>query len=407
MMKSHHFIRRELVTGILALVLITLALVLSAGPTGLTHVRSPLAAASHPVAPATMPMTASMPGARLTAIDFRTTRVGWVGGVGTILATTDGGHTWVRQYAGSETIKRFDFVTTAEGWALGTKALLHTTDGGRTWRPVGEPGRPLQQVDFVASTVGVGIAGTALHLEFVTSVVGWGIAGTTLYRTQDGGRTWQAQSTPLPIGGVCFVDQAHGWVVNAQQAPTAILSSADGGRTWHPTTLPPGTGGPTGYANGGGWAQTLRCARPRVLWDLFDFGGYAGGEGYALYRSADGGHHWRAIAQNQNVVKAAPGPAPLPGDLDVVDAATAYLSGACEACGNGMGTTAIGGTTDGGRTWRNLTIPGLPFTDFAAISFPTTQSGWMVAQWHIGPGKTRSALLATSDGGRTWVRHRV
>src|SRR5947208_12689309 len=152
MMKSHHFIRRELVTGILALVLVALALVLSAGPTGLMHVRRPLGAASHPVAPATMPMTASMPGVRLTAIDFRTTRVGWVGGVGTILATTDGGHTWVRQYAGSETIKRFDFVTTAEGWALGTKTVLHTTDGGRTWRPVGEPGRPLQQVDFVAST---------------------------------------------------------------------------------------------------------------------------------------------------------------------------------------------------------------------------------------------------------------
>jgi photosystem II stability/assembly factor-like uncharacterized protein len=210
-------------------------------------------------------MTTSMPGAHLTAIAFRTARVGWVGGVGTILATTDGGRTWVRRYAGSDTITSFDFVTTAEGWA-----------------------------------------------------------------------------------------------------------------------------------------QTLQCARPRVLWDLFDFGGYAGGEGYVLYRSADGGHRWRAVAQNQGLVKAAPGPAPLPGDLDVVDAATAYLSGACEACG--MGTTALGGTTDGGRTWRNLTIPGLPFANSAAISFPTAQDGWMVAQWSIGPGKTRSALLATTDGGRTWSK---
>lgn len=80
MMKGHHFIRRALVTGILALVLVALALVLIASPAGLTHVGSPLAAASHPIAPATMPMTTSMPGARLTAIDFRTTRVGSVGG---------------------------------------------------------------------------------------------------------------------------------------------------------------------------------------------------------------------------------------------------------------------------------------------------------------------------------------
>jgi photosystem II stability/assembly factor-like uncharacterized protein len=163
-------------------------------------------------------------------------------------------------------------------------------------------------------------------------------------------------------------------------------------------------GRPTGYVNGGGWAQTLQCARPHALWDLFGFGGVAGGEGYVLYRSADGGRRWRAIAQNQGFVNAAPGPAARPGDLDVVDAATAYLSGACEACGRSMGTTALGGTTDGGRTWRNVTIPGLPFTDSAAISFPTAQDGWMVAQWYVGPGKTRSALLATSDGGRTWSK---
>jgi hypothetical protein len=127
MVEGSHVIRRGLRMSIVALPLM-------AGLAGLTHIRSRLAASSHPVAPATMPTTAALPGAHLTAIDFRTALVGWVGGVGTILATTDGGRTWVRRYVGPETIKSFDCVTTADGWALGTKALLHTTDGGRRRR---------------------------------------------------------------------------------------------------------------------------------------------------------------------------------------------------------------------------------------------------------------------------------
>lgn len=51
----------------------------------------------------------------LEAIAFCTPHRGWVEGEGIILATTDGGHTWKRQYSGAEDIQQFSFVTDTIG----------------------------------------------------------------------------------------------------------------------------------------------------------------------------------------------------------------------------------------------------------------------------------------------------
>ena len=44
-----------------------------------------------------------------TAVSFVNPMHGWVGGPGTILATTDGGSSWSRQYAGDASIQAFSF----------------------------------------------------------------------------------------------------------------------------------------------------------------------------------------------------------------------------------------------------------------------------------------------------------
>lgn len=150
--------------------------------------------------------------------------------------------------------------------------------------------------------------------------------------------------------------------------------------------------------------QTLSCPAPGTLWDLVSFGGYAGGVAYALYRSADGGAHWRAVAQNMSPGNqgAARGPGTAPGALAAPSSQVAYLAGTCYACG-ARGTTSVGETLDGGKSWRNLGVPGLPATS-TALSFPAAREGWLVATWQTSPSQQQSALFQTTDGGLIWRR---
>jgi photosystem II stability/assembly factor-like uncharacterized protein len=76
----------------------------------------------------------------LTAVAFARTAanagLGWaVGYAGTILRSTDGGHSWTSQNWG-DTLVKFTSVSTIDGteaWAVGTGIVIHTADGGATW----------------------------------------------------------------------------------------------------------------------------------------------------------------------------------------------------------------------------------------------------------------------------------
>ena len=63
---------------------------------------------------------------------------GWAAGAGgKIMATTDGGQTWVQQNTGITTdLTTIFFVNTNSGWAAGgAGVMLRTTNGGSVWSP--------------------------------------------------------------------------------------------------------------------------------------------------------------------------------------------------------------------------------------------------------------------------------
>lgn len=77
----------------------------------------------------------------LTAVYFASPEKGWaVGHDAQILATVDGGKTWIRQYQNLELeapLLDIWFRNEQEGFAVGAYgAFLHTTDGGKSWEDV-------------------------------------------------------------------------------------------------------------------------------------------------------------------------------------------------------------------------------------------------------------------------------
>jgi hypothetical protein len=332
----------------------------------------------------------TVPAPDLRTILFVDSRHGWAAGNRRIVATTDGGATWSTQYNGPDVIEQLDLLNPDDGWALGQHVLLHTVDGGQQWVPVAEPPQALDQI------------------HFLDLAAGYGVAGGRLYRTADAGVTWRPLTTPIAVGGLCFVNQNTGWVVNTSgflnngrqppnPTPTALYATADGGATWRPVLLP------AAVRSNGGLGQRLQCAPPGVLWDLFLGEPGAGNEFYALYRGADGGGTWQLVTGHEIQGGVGHEPGPYAGALSVVSADAAYLTGVCGPCYPPSPTTppavAIGGTTDGGRTWQDFPVPGLPPTS-NAIAFVSVDRGWLVAE---GNAASPSQILATADGGRAWT----
>jgi photosystem II stability/assembly factor-like uncharacterized protein len=110
----------------------------------------------------------------------------------------------------------------AGGWIVGDGGLvMSTSDGGRSWQS--------PPTDVLNDAAG--------HFDFHALAVDdqkvWmaGTPGTRVFRSQDGGHTWQSFDTGhfAPIRALAFVDAQHGWAVGDLGC---MLATHDGGSTW-------------------------------------------------------------------------------------------------------------------------------------------------------------------------------
>jgi photosystem II stability/assembly factor-like uncharacterized protein len=366
--------------------------------------------------PTTVPSPTPTPPAQqplvLSYIQMMTTADGWAmerGGEERILRTADGGLTWndVSVPADRNPADRNPGVTPSpaesayfmnltDAWAASaaitlsptgsltsTVTVYRTIDGGNTW----EPGTP-----FEVPGEGPGSL-TFLNTQYGWTMIALGIgAGSEavgIYRTSDGGDTWEqvsltagipGQSTPssLPFGcdksGLTFATARTGWATGfCPGGPIFFFVSHDGGATWTRDTLPAPSGYPATL-----YSQCQCAFNPPLFFSRLDgflaVGIYEVTQSWQLYVTHDGGTTW------------SPNPLPVTqpiGRVDMINDNDGWVTD---------GTTLYR-TEDGGRNWD--AVGPFPTTDMVGnLNFVSTTDGWFVVE---------QGIYATHDGGQNWM----
>ena len=334
-------------------------------------------------------------------MEFVSSEVGWVVGPEVVLATTNGGRTWQAQYDPGEHLLGSDFLNSQDGWVVGETTLYRTTDGGGQWQSLGEPSLPLWSVHFISPLDGWGIVGSnAVAWNPVEDGIEAPPAGGEVAVTTDGGQSWHELGAPANAESVCFADASQGWL----GVPGAVYRSADGGLTWQLAFSEPEVVGVSAADD-----TFVECAQPPAVWVYFHGeGGALGHQGYASVATPDG-VHWQVVLDEPYVEEqrwgpdVPEGPGSYPGPFSVVSTDTAVYLGFTPAVGCGgveMTVASQGGTVLG----PELTVP---VNTVASAAFLSSTMGWVVGAGFSPPGtggcgSGTSEILATADGGSTW-----
>lgn len=240
-------------------------------------------------------------------------------------------------------------------------------------------------------------------VAFLDSRHGWiaaydcGNVNVYLYRTSDGGRTWQSLGAKAEhsCGGgptwLSFVDREHGWMepVSPNAPAGVLLRTSDGGRTWTPVAS---------------LERNLPCLAPIAF--VSRTAGWMGRCDGHVYSTTDGGRQWRATTIRV-------GSPPQLQQLDVprffgrVGVEAAVLGEAVSTSRSILRERAVAFSvsTDRGRTWRLGSERAVtPCTQYGGVFYP---SSWPAAVagprvWWIVSGGVKPRVQITDSAGRVW-----
>lgn len=321
---------------------------------------------------------------------------------GEIWHTGDGGATWRRQNlpAGASLLNRIAFLNAQQGWVVGVKytgsdpygnpqhagVVYRTTNGGQTWTELYSPGANivLNAVEWVDANHGwVGGFPTLSSMD-----------GGFVFHTADGGQTWQRQ-TPGgffdPIWDIHFVDASRGYLVGCNYIAAwgpPVFRTQDGGATWENIRM-------AKHENEGLFGVTVQGDRVIAVgdhdiidrssraWDSFAPPCY---DGDCLFTQAYLNTHY------------------LFHDVFFVNQQLGWAAGSRSYAPEIWGQVILH-TANGGAAWQTQYEQAPPldhlFSYFrlTRIVFVDARTGWAAGSSEEKHG----AILHTTDGGQTWV----
>nr|BBH86951.1 hypothetical protein KTC_17020 [Thermosporothrix sp. COM3] len=319
----------------------------------------------------------------LTSIRMVDKLNGWALSKQGILKTTDGGQHWqsvtpsniTAHYTGA----RGAFLDNQNAWVAtvqqqnGTITILHTTDGGQHWQNSQIQQQGIESIDmphFVNANTG--------WLEVMGSP-GAGSQGVYIYHTTDGSQ-WELlgksgenginnggfKSGISPLNAETFFATTRSTTGNPTDP--GLYVSHDGAQSWQQQHLNPphgnenvqqmGTTPPVFFGNDGFLPVYITNNDGKTFLNL--------------YRSENGGADWMAQSNVE------------------MNASTVFVLDKNHAWASDQQTGKLYYTANGGASWQATEqAPGA----FEEMSFVDASNGWAI---------TKSALLHTTDGGKTW-----
>ena len=242
-----------------------------------------------------------------------------------------------------------------------------------------------------------------------TSIPSQGGPTSQVLRTTDGGASFQdvtpKQHAPL-AGDIAtdFLDASTAWLTVAQSTPTLlVLRTSDGGQTWQQATVQSPTD-PVLAGNFLGGQMTF--INQEDGWIEGHLGVASGSEAVVIYRTTDGGRTWTNVSSaSPDLDPNAPGTLPFTGDksgLGFVDASTGWATGTESA--NSFSWLYV--THDAGRTWHQQTLPipsgAVPVqVETDPPTFFTAHDGVLPVRL-VTPQASLPYLYLTHDAGSTW-----
>lgn len=242
------------------------------------------------------------------------------------------------------------------GWALGRSPkstnLFRTADGGNTWE---------------RQTLFDGAGASLYDIGFADANNGWIVGANHILRTTDGGELW----TPVDPGlkGIRFdakellVIGPDAIVVGTDLENKQIMLTIDGGATWSYVGL---------VKDGGGGAGSEHTVTGLAMAESSSIFATTGSHAYShgrIHRSDDGGRSWEVVAEAEK---------PL------------YGIAVRGKRGVAVGDELAFFTEDGGDTWRRVAMPGRRF----AVDFADETSV-------VAVGRDPSVAVSW-NGGKTW-----
>jgi len=274
-------------------------------------------------------------------------------------------------------IGKVQFVSSTEGWiSVGSGGrLLHTTDAGANWLVV---------TPFPNDTVW-NLADPAVSMSWVNQTHGWVINsigkgfddsyGVVVYKTVDGGNTWQKKILSTMQGDfgfqIQFVDINNGWlsIFNFSTQIETFLKTTDGGNNWVPFS---GAGMFYFYfvdANNG--------------WSISGAGQYGSEPPFKILRTTNGGADWVEQFSDNTA-----------GGYNAI-----YFSD----LNNGWIVGDAGKvlkTTNSGTNWNFVTNSGInPNQRSKSVFFLDANNGWISTKDGNGYG----IIQHTTNGGTSWT----